>query len=599
MRCQHARVDAYNSTCSRYACVVFDKASLWLHATKRRFVSGVASCHTASITTRPLGLVLLLVVARLGLAEPLHVEHEVVTRQAQADNGTAHVYVRNVSGQPVHVESVALVEPDVPPAEWLADVAASDETGQSKEPYLWARSLPNPIPPQGFADLAVKLTHVPRRKITLRIAGQDFETFEQTIERVNDSLNICSVGFPPEMDVVCAYIESRLDEPIILRRVFMNGNEVTSRVRLPLETIPPRGKALVVISLAEPLAAGSAIFLRVLGEPAAEGVTLVRAFSVFPVTWLDGSVPKGMGSTGRPSNIRQGSVSGEGLAGIENIMRCPAHAHGTRPEAAAKFIAAHEKLMHDEPTIPGMIYVCRWEKEINYFVFAELGDVVRVMPFAGSASYQPDPLNHRLQWLIALAVRAAGPRPVHAVVPIRFADSHQWERSITPDEVRALVYLSLSRGAKGLCYGRHDSGLSQDAESELLKVTREVDGLRSYLVFAEPMPWGRTNRPQVEAATLLAGDRAMVLLVINHSFGDFDNGRVLQCVLEDNVRSEIVLPAGMKVEAIRDVEDDQRVVVWRQEDDRLFVETQGLRVVRPYLVIFRSNPATAAQSSAS
>jgi hypothetical protein len=551
----------------------------------------------AAIMVRSLAIVLLLANAQHVLAEPLHVEHAVITRQARADNGTAHVYVRNLSDQPVHVESVFLVEPDVPPAEWLAHASAPDGTDRSEGPYLWARSLPNPIPPQGFADLAVKLARVPQRKITLRIAGRDFVAFERTIERINDPLNICSVGFSPEMDMVCVYIESRLDEPVILRRVFMNGNEVTSRIRFPLETVPPRGKALAVIPLVEPLTAGSEIFLRVVGEPAAEGVALVRAFSVFPVTWLDGSVPKGLDSTEGPGSIRQGSVQGEGLAGIENIMRCPAHAHGTRPEAAAKFIAAHEKLIRSDPAIPGMIYVCRWDKEINYFVFAELGDVVRVMPFAGSASYLSDPLNHRLQWLTALAVRAAGPRPVHAVVPIRFADSYQWERSITPDEVRALVYLSLSRGAKGLCYGRHDPGLTRDAESELLKVTREVDRLRPYLVFAEPMPWGRTDHPQIEAATLLAGDRALVLLVINHSFNDFDNVRELQCVPAQNVRSEIVLPTGLVVETVRDVEDDQRAVIWSQKDGRLVVETECVRVVRLYLVTFRPNPATTTRSS--
>lgn len=517
----------------------------------------------------------------------LRVEHAVLNRQAEADNGTAHVYVHNMSNQQVHIESVIVGVDglnDLVALAVMPDAHVDDEAGL---PYIWWRALPNPIEPNGYADLAVKLSRLPTSKIQLRFGGTPECVLEQQLDRINDPLGVCFIGYTPSRDTVYIYIESRLDEPFTLRRIRVNGDDATPQSRCIPRVIPPQGKGVIVVRLHQPLEMGRSVFLQIGGDPEAKGVALTRVVTGFPVTWIDGTLPEGLVPTTQDTKIRPGAVRGEGIFGYENIMRCPAHAHGTRQNAAAQYIAAYDKLVRSEPRVPGMIYVCRWEKEINYFVFAELGDAVRVMPFAGSLSYVPEPLNHSLQWLTALAVQAAAPRPVHAVVPIRFEDSYQWMRSMTPDEVRAMIYLPLSRGVKGLCYGRKEAGLSREAQQELAQVTREIAVIRNYLAFAEPMPWGRAEPASVEAATLLAGDQALILLIINHAFVGFDNDHVLDVRPQSAVRAEVMLPDDLQVADVHDVTGRGRPVKWQQQGPKLVIEVDRLIMAHPYLVLFK------------
>lgn len=555
-----------------------------------RYKTQIASPIAENLVRKVLrpGLVLFLMMAGAIRAGELRVEHSVITRQARADNGTIHVYVRNVADRELHVSNLSLFTGTDARESLLKTVEASPGADGEEGPYLWWRSFPDPIPPGAFADLQVKLTVPPARKLSVRFTGPAGVEVKETLEQLNDALGICSVGFSPALDAAFVYVENRLRDPVRLHRVLLNGQDVTRQARLLADTIPPSGKGAVIIPRPGSFRPGEVLFLKVIGNPSAVGATLVRAFSRFPITWMDGKVPADLQDTDGVEPVRPGSVPNEGLAGIEHIMRCPAHAHGTRPQAAARFIELHRQLVRNEPAIPGMIFVCRWDKEKNYFVFCELGDFTRVMPWAGSSGYVEQPLNHRAQWLTALAVTAAAPHPVHAVVPIRFEDSYQWKRSCSPEEIRALVYLPLSRGAKGLSYGKSEPTLNADAEAELSRVTREVGELRPYLAFAEPMDLGRTTHPAVEAATLLAGDRALVLLLINHSFKDFDNDRILRCEAQHHVRCEITLPDRLSVESVQDVGNRMGKASWRQDQHLLKLDADCPGVVRAYLVTFRS-----------
>ena len=531
-----------------------------------------------------------------GSAAALDIAHSFIRRPAKVDPGTVHIFVYNNQNTSVRIASVALTGGTRPPTargnlEALADAARTGR--EAEQPYLWWRVVPPEIAPGSFADVAIKLNDPPTHKLRVRLTDSDGASFEHTLTQVNEGLSLTFVGFSPQLDTIYAYVGNQLDTPVRLCRVRINGRDLTDKVRFLWDVIPAASKGCLVIPLPESLAPGAVVFLQVDGDrDQAHCAALVRAFSAFPITWLDGSLPEGLPESGDSAPPRRpGTVPDEGLAGFENIMRCPAHAHGPRALAAAEIIRRHAALLTNEPEIPGMVYVCRWEKEINYFAFSELADVVRVMPFTRSASYVKQPLRDRTQWLTALALRAAAPRPVHAVVPICFADSYQWTRSCTPQEVRALVYLPLSRGAKGLCYGKREPRLSSEAEMMLKQVTGEVASIRAYLQFADYVPLGTTDHPVVEAATLLAGDRALVAFLINHAHGEFDNANILTYTEQRAVRSTIMLPAKLQVESVRDVSHPDEAVPWNQAGPRLTIETDRLEIIQPYLITFRPAPA--------
>ena len=518
----------------------------------------------------------------------LEVEYAWIESRAHGDPGTVHVYVRNTDAAPIEIASMTVELPEGScEAERVVKALLSedDHDDDNDSPWLWWRSWPKRLEPGGYADVSAKLAEPPTEPFSVRIETADGRSVERVLDRINDALELSAVSFSESLDTAYVYFENRTDQAVRLRSVQVNGTDVTQRVKNLWPALKPKGLGCLVVPLPEDTRPGTFLFIRMETDPPGCGVALVRAFHGFPVTWLDGSIPEGVARAGVTPR-RSGHVPNEGLAGYENIMRCPAHAHGTPREAAATFIRLHEQLLAKEPHVPGMIYVCRWGKEHNYFIFSELADVTRVMPFADSENFFPQPREHRMQWVTALALRGAAPRPVHAVVPIRFADSFAWTRSCTPQEIRALIYLPLSRGARGLCLGRKTRGLSKEATAMLTRTIAEVDSIRDVLAMAAYVPLGHTNHPQTEAATLLAGDRAMIVLLINHSFEDFDDLRPLVCTPVRDVESRIELPPGLKVAEVRDVADPTRQVAWQQDGDILLLQTEEVEIVQPYRVTF-------------
>jgi hypothetical protein len=539
-----------------------------------------------------LGLLLVCGVPCCLAAGPLEVAHGYLRSQAEFDRGTAHLFLQNTGAVPLRIESarIAAVGPDTQP-DWQTLASAEPPSAEEVDAdCLWWLAMPNPVPAGGFCDVAVRLLESPQRRQRLEVACSDGTTIRREFTRVNDGLSLAFVGFSPTLDTAYLYVGNLTSAPVTIRRVWIGSQDVKDRARILWPQVAPDGQTCIVVPLGRRLEPGTPVFVKVAGDAeAAVCAGVVRAFSLFPITWLDGSLPEGLEGEGDDAGeYRPGAVSKEGLRGIENIMRCPAHAHGMPAQAARQFIRLYSRLLRQEPRIPSLLYVCRWEKETSYFDFGELGDLIRVMPLARSASCRPQPLEHYEQWLMALATRAAAPRPVHAEVPIRFADSHSWTRSCTPQEVEALVYLALSRGAKGLSYGERRDGLSKEAQQALRDVTRQVILLRPYLRFAQYMSLGRTDADSVEAATLLAGDRAVVVLVINHDFNDFNETDVLRCRPRQNVTTTVTLAPNLRVRAVQDVRAGERAVEWRQEGTHLRLRTDRVEIVRPYLVLFET-----------
>lgn len=515
--------------------------------------------------------------------------HAYLRRQAVSDTGTLHLFVYNSALVPIEVTAAEISIANPTTLDSLQSLLAEAQAdSQPAQECLWWMATPNPVPPGGFADVVAKLASPPSRKMHLAIRCSNGSFLEQDFLRINDGLAFSFIGFSPDIDCVYLYVENCTTTPVPIRQVEINGRDVTGQARCLWPVIPPDGKTCIVVPLAEPLKPGAFVFARVHGdrEPAV-CASLTRAFSSFPITWLDGSLPAGLEGTADSSEpYRIGSVPGEGLPGIENILRCPAHAHGSRQDAAKQFIRGYQTLLRAEPQVPGMIYVCRWEKEVNYFAFGELGDFVRIMPFAKSFSYEPARLNHSVQWLTNLGMRAAAPRPVHADIPIRFADSYQWSRSCTPREVQAMIYLPLSRGVKGLSYGEKRPGIAPESATMLADVTRQVVRLRPYLSYADTFPIGKTSDPDVEAACLLAGDTGLVLLVINHTLSEFSHDKPLQDQPKHDIQSTLSLPQGLIVESIIDVASPSSIVKWDMDGARLVVHTPVLDVAQPYLIHF-------------
>ncbi|HUW82173.1 MAG TPA: hypothetical protein VMZ31_05160 [Phycisphaerae bacterium] len=551
----------------------------------RRNTARIGACTSLIIS-------LMSAAARADVASPvdanagLRVVHAYLRSRAASDTGTVHAFLHNISAVPIEIKAVGVGPLDSADKPTIDQLVAEADSGDAAEaPLLWWLVRPNPVPPGGFSDVAAKLSQRPDRKVRLKIVSSVSPALPVDFARINDGLSLTYIGFSPRLDTVYLYVENRLDVSVTMQRVRINARDVTGRSRFLWTEVAPKRKTCVVVPLEQPLEPGAIVLAGAqANHELACCAELVRAFSMFPINWLDGSLPVGLADT--PDQLmeyRPGYVPAEGARGIENIMRCPAHAHGTRRNAAVRYIRRYGDLMRTEPQVPGMMYVCRWEKEVNYFTFAELGDFVRIMPFAESVCYESDPLNHRVQWLTALGVRAAAPRPAHAVVPIRFADSYQWKRSCTSEEIRAMVYLPVSRAAKGICYGAKQPGLSDEAAAALEQVTREILQLRPYLQFADYLPLGRTDKEDVEAACLLAGDQAVILLVINHSMGDFDNDKQLVCQPRRDVTSVIELPPGLGVTAVTDVMEG-RPANWQQSRAHLRVRTAELAVVRPYLI---------------
>ena len=197
------------------------------------------------------------------------------------------------------------------------------------------------------------------------------------------------------------------------------------------------------------------------------------------------------------------------------------------PEALQEHFHA---LRRADPERP--IYLTVWSPR-RYVDYVSYCDVFAPNPYPIIHTEATQNNLRRVSYAVRAARRLAGERPVWAIIQAFWAKPW-WQRGPTPEELRAMVYLALNQGAKGIIYFSYRSGDKPiSGHRDLFAMIRQVNGeLRALkpLLLKDPLPGsalsvasaagatdeGNESMPPLDCSLRRLGDRRLLLAVNPH-----------------------------------------------------------------------------------
>lgn len=450
---------------------------------------------------------------------------------------------------------------------------------------LYVKLSPPVLQPGRYGQVVAKLLDVPVKNcaLTCVLASADGAT-SCTIPVARLPLWISYVGFSEDLRRVFVYARNDGAQPLQVRLTRVGQFDVAGRFRAVQNPIPPGDKGCLACDLPFPLTAGDfvdVILTSAIDEKPSEIDAVVRALDAFPIAEESGDV--------------DGRLNLDGGIPFLQTMSCPAHAHGTYEEAAAKFLDDYATRFEHDPRQTIRMHICRSNAPRAWFRFGSLPDVASVNPYlrysVRSGEIQEDGLCLFLH-ASDLAKRAVEPCRYMAVVPSGpHADGGSFLlNDLTPSDHRFLVYCALAAGAKGVLYrGMPDeSALARDGSARL---NRELQFLRPLLLVGEPVDWGLTDDNGYAVKTLLCGDQAILAVVFdrryfsrerNHRLYTPPFGRALV-----PVKIRVRIPREVSVEQVRLLSTPLERKSWNYREGTLNFVANMVDSVQPYTIELR------------
>ena len=261
----------------------------------------------------------------------------------------------------------------------------------------------------------------------------------------------------------------------------------------------------------------------------------MRVLPGFPINTEGGPVPQGFGLDPTPYVHRPDYISPDQAARplhsapepaqrANDIFHCAMHAYGLdKHRTAREILRRYDLCRRHDPHHLCVQHLCRIRPETGYALFGQLADAIRI-----NANIRTS-LDTRLRRaapidIVAGISRAARlavrPRLVHAV-----ADTSPFGETkgfADPAAFRRRVYAILSESPRGLFY-RHRGWAGSEPgakalNTEIRRLNAELAHLRPHLAIADVWPWPRApRRPDLLARALLAGDQALLLILVRRT----------------------------------------------------------------------------------
>ena len=327
------------------------------------------------------------------------------------------------------------------------------------------------------------------------------------------------IVFSKGFDRVYVYLHNLGEEKVYVSRVFLDGEEVTKLCSIPSREVLPGEKLCITINLGKPLTQGEYVVINITtanytveGPIKAEAIT--RVFSHFPICFENGETDPGLYMnmesyflsypTGESKSIEV-EESGEKAY---HISDCPMHAHENLIAAGRYILSRADACRAFDARHPVHAGICRINMLRGYALFGETADVTLINPNVK--------LDYSTETLARLAKKTFEPRPLQTMVILSKNPPYFEYRYPTPEEVRLMVYYSVSAGSKGIFYrGRPPT-------EELKNVVRTLNGelqiLKRFLKIGEPVSMAEQALAKAEELLSLAPylfERARALKALN------------------------------------------------------------------------------------
>lgn len=473
-------------------------------------------------------------------------------RTSEFDPGTLRVFLRNHGKEPLAVEQVLL--DGLPIAAWGVDlssdtvkfdgVMASPQARQpaagsasaalrvANERICWAKLTPSPVPPGGIAEFSAKLANAVARPSKVEFIIGSGQKCSAVVHPTSPTIAITAITFSPTRSATYVYVENLSDRVLPLASLEIDGAPVTRGAWFGSRTLQPGAKDVIRVNA--PCAAGAYMVVRLASSEDSVAEERVRVLSGFSISTENGTAPLGLELDEVPYLVRPDyvvedvppPVSPEAASPSQQadcIFDCPMHAYGRDyARSAREILRRYDLVCRLDPPRAAAVQLCRTQPETGYALFAETADVLCAnpnVPFHDTHLGAEESSARSVEELSHSAYLAARPRPFVSVVDVLSIDG---KTEPTVSDFRARTYAILAAGAKGILYRnvRTAGPYGMPVHAETVRLNRMLRSIRHMLGIADPVNWATLEaRDSVAVHTLLAGDMALFLFLIDHSVG--------------------------------------------------------------------------------
>ncbi|MCK4325042.1 MAG: hypothetical protein KAW89_10960 [Armatimonadetes bacterium] len=519
--------------------------------------------------------------------------------------GLLKVYVHNGSATPVVVEAAAL------------NGTALDELRENeRHEVIWWRTWPNPVPGGGYAEVSVRLRYPLESDAALTLQAGD-QTLVATVPMQPPSFRIETIGWTDggrQLTIVAQQI--RLESTGI-EKVFIDGADVTDRA----EILAPDffdGICPILVKLTEGLEVGSFHTYKLVAADGQQVACTLRTLDEFlrldmyGASDLEQDVKLGINSLTHFHTQGRGALDSYARYGLRSAF----HIGETPPAEVRGHPAVYAYLLRDEPdcwdyyaedwpmemrigyhgpdivrvtqqcveadpTKPVMITVDLTFKPANYYVYAQIPDIVQ-------PDCYPLTIEKPLSWVrdvTEVCRQAAGPRRVEIIPQVNWEDrgpEMKYKRPPFPREVWIEYLYALGTGARGFSgyeyyteANHHGAREYPEVMEGVGQIFRRFQVVAPLILQAHPADFATCEDEKVWLKTLACGKQGLLLVVVNDDYESLPADFIHQPKQQVEIWVPVIpwlLPA-----QVRQVDDGAF------SDLRFEVMAEGTRIVLPEL----------------
>lgn len=546
----------------------------------------------------------------------LSIEHASLLAFPEADCTKVRVYLKNAGRFPVFIETVQVGErtldldpvKDAPPSDGKAASTVHDDQGAPRRTdgnLQWRRALPDPVPPDGIADVTVSLWGIVK-DVPIRITARDGQTLELQAKETPEKLRLSQITFDPaDPNKIYVYCENKSDKDVAIDRLLVNAEKAEISRSIPVgNKIEAGKKGCFIVRPKQKMVWGQYAGVGIVGKTGEKVMAVVRVINYFPVGSWDGDTrpemffdsadlrkPMPGGNTAPPINAPLG-VPLDGAFGrpfkayYDNGN--PFRVGASWEDNARKIIRTMSALNDQDASTP---FYTGFGLPITeaYAFFGGLPDLVFLNPYtilfrAAGPEESGRLIRHARTWV--------DPRPIISV-PEAFDDPAKVGRDLTPDEVSFAMWNEVAEGAKGVRYyqrRRYPSGRGYadmpGVEARIARDALSLQLLKPFLRVGDTFDLAASNKDKVVCKSVLCGEKGVVVIALNRDFtGKMETPSQWRSAADIGVT--VTIPNGQHVGQVLEVNQGFRPVQFTQGDGRVEFVMPSIRTARVYLVRFQ------------
>lgn len=492
--------------------------------------------------------------------------------------GTVEIYIKNTNSKPLSVVEILLNGQDITEPQKGGEV-------------VWWRLRPDPLPPSSFGEILIRLRHLPKEKMDIKLRLSDASKLSISLSPTIPPISIETIAFNHTIRTLYIFLRAKSKE-VKIKSVYLDGRDVTKRTKILgfWRNICP-----IIISLDPPLLYGSFHYIKIetkIGEKS--GAVFRARDDFFPLGSYGYVTPEVYSKNYCNIYASFGPLSKEQLDylgrykifGISSIGGKPPQkeiihhpylwayylmdepdvhdyfvetlSHPQRPGAWAMEMVRRDKLCYtaDRRSLT-FLTINMTYKPVNWFIYGRIADVANTDPYALAIG-----ADLKLVYEVAETARLAFAPSMPIITyqayyhhPVDKPSDWKFPRMPSPEEEQIMMHYALAGGAKGLlsyihCTEKVGENLISYGAADFPEVWKAIgDVYRNLRLItpiisrSQPMDIVKSKEKGLFFRALVASD-ALVVIWVNQR-GESKSDRYIAKPIE-NAEIEISLPPWLK-----------------------------------------------------